>query len=212
MRRFLLLTLCLVAFTTTWAFPVTKQQAKALARQFLLQRHSLSDENLVISDVSQSIHRSQSSNPESQAFYIFNVNSDDGFVIVSADDSTTPILGWCDHGSFDEATMPENMRALLEDYADEILFIKSAGEEALRNIDDNLSIPVTVKEAIAPMLTTRWNQGSPFNLLCPYYLNNPNNKRCMTGCVATSMAQVLAYGGNRPASCQASRPGIPPYR
>lgn len=161
MKRFFLLTLCLVAFTMTWAFPVTKQQAKNQARQFLLQRHSLSDEGLVMSDVLQSIHRSQSSNPESQNFYVFNVNCDEGFVIVSADDSTTPILGWCDHGSFDESTIPENMRALLEGYAEEIQFIKSARVEAPKNIDNNPSIPMTVKNAIAPMLTTQWNQGSP---------------------------------------------------
>ena len=206
MKRIFLLTLCLIAFTTTWALPVTKEQARSQARQFIHQRLSLSDELLVMSDVSKSIRKSPSSNPEPQAYYVFNVNSDDGFIIVSGDDSTMPILGWCDHGSFDEATMPENMRALLEAYAEELLSVQSLALSDV-SISGNVSQqstfntqqPVAVKEAIAPMLTTRWNQGSPFNQLCPYYLNDTNNKHCMTGCVATSMAQVLAYKNNRPA-------------
>lgn len=41
------------------------------------------------------------------------------------------------------------------------------------------------------MLTSHWAQSSPFNDKCPYYENT--GKRSPTGCVATSIAQVLNY-------------------
>lgn len=44
---------------------------------------------------------------------------------------------------------------------------------------------------ISPMLTTTWAQGSPYYDQCPIYYNT--SSRCVTGCVATAMAQVLNY-------------------
>ena len=216
MKRFFLLTFCLAVTIMVWANPITKEQARSQARQFVEQRRLPSAENIVLSDVSRrSMRQSQSSNPTSPSFYVFNVGSDDGFVIVSADDSTLPILGYCDHGIFDEADMPENMRELLESYEEEMLRVESivfsdvypANVSQLSTLNSKLSSPSAVKEAIAPMLTTKWNQGAPFNQQCPFYLNNSSNGRCVTGCVATSMAQVLAYVGNRPAGTTMDIPG-----
>lgn len=54
--------------------------------------------------------------------------------------------------------------------------------------------------SIAPMLGgIRWNQGDPYNALCPVITST--GKRTMTGCVATAMAQVMMYY-NYPASGQ----------
>ena len=39
------------------------------------------------------------------------------------------------------------------------------------------------------MLTTAWDQGEPYNALCPKI----NDKTCVTGCVATAMAQVMKF-------------------
>lgn len=40
------------------------------------------------------------------------------------------------------------------------------------------------------MVTTQWNQGAPYNNLSPTL---SNGSRCVTGCVATAMAQILKY-------------------
>lgn len=42
-------------------------------------------------------------------------------------------------------------------------------------------------EVVTPLLTTTWDQGYPFNMLCP--------GSCPTGCVATATAQVLKHFG-----------------
>lgn len=121
MKKYVLLTLCLAVFATTWALPVTKEQARSQARQYLLQRRLPGNGQIELSDVAKStILKSKSSDAAPQLYYVFNVNGSDGFIIVSADDSTQPILGWCDHGSFDAANMPANMRALLESYEEEL--------------------------------------------------------------------------------------------
>ena len=41
---------------------------------------------------------------------------------------------------------------------------------------------------IAPLVSTTWNQGAPYNNLCPVY---SGSNRSATGCVATAMAQVM---------------------
>lgn len=43
--------------------------------------------------------------------------------------------------------------------------------------------------AIAPLVTAQWNQGEPFNNMCPTY----SSERAVTGCVATAMAQIMYY-------------------
>lgn len=39
------------------------------------------------------------------------------------------------------------------------------------------------------MLTTKWHQRYPYNVLCPV----KDGKNCLAGCVAVAVAQVIAY-------------------
>ena len=120
--------------------------------------------------------------------YVFNVDNSGGFVIVSNDDRTEPVLGYSDSGSFDPDNMPENMRAWLQGYADEIAWLKEHPDAAVstsrRTGESNIKTP------IEPLVETKWNQGTPYNNLCPYY---ETGKKSVTGCVATAMAQVMNY-------------------
>ena len=45
------------------------------------------------------------------------------------------------------------------------------------------------RHAISPLVVTRWDQGTPYNTLCPII----DGTQCVTGCVATSMAQVMYH-------------------
>lgn len=135
-----------------------------------------------------------------EAFYVFNAANDGGFVIVSADDRATAILGYSDHGHLDVEAMPENLQWWLESYASQI--------EALE------AVPVATAEqatmaAIAPMTTAQWNQGSPYYNRCPdgSYVDYDEmgynaNDRCLAGCVAVAMAQMMHYW-QWPQSCGA---------
>ena len=132
----------------------------------------------------------------SVGYYLFNLGETDGFVIVSGDDRTTAILGYADSGSINEDDMPDGLRYLLEGY-----------EEQMANIPESAGVPVhrSSNAAIGPLIKTRWNQGSPYNYRCPLI----TGKHAVTGCVATSMAQVMYYyyKDHQAKSCL----GIPAY-
>ena len=151
--------------------------------------------------------------------YVFNVSDNGGFVIVSNDDVAVPILGYSDNGSIDPDNMPDNMRAWLQGYADEIAWAKA------NNINvDATSTPRinrAPKAPIAPLLSTTWNQDAPYNNWTPYYGisggqyvysidGTPSDiewAHCATGCVATAMAQVMNYHGHPTGETD----DIPPY-
>jgi hypothetical protein len=67
-----------------------------------------------------------------------------------------------------------------------------------RHQEQALSAPFPVQDA-TPLLHTTWNQGEPYNLLCPLI----NNRRPPSGCVATAFAQIFFYF-QYPASGQGS--------
>ena len=116
----------------------------------------------------------------SVGYYLFNLGETDGFVIVSGDDRTTAILGYADSGSINEDDMPDGLRYLLEGY-----------EEQIANIPDEVEAPLQTssRAPIGPLIKTNWNQGNPYNNLCPMI----DGEHVVTGCVATSMAQVMFY-------------------
>ena len=50
--------------------------------------------------------------------------------------------------------------------------------------------------AVEPLLRSVRHQEEPFNRFCPYYIDDKGNqstRRCISGCVATSIEQVLSY-------------------
>jgi hypothetical protein len=122
--------------------------------------------------------------------YIFT--TEEGFVVMSADDCAKPILGYSLNNKFNVEDMPENMRSWLQQYSDEIQW----GIE--NNIQPNTSTVTewqdlkeekTSKDeptvVVAPLVSTSWDQNSPYNMYCP--------TGTVTGCVATAMAQVMKY-------------------
>jgi len=127
--------------------------------------------------------------------YIFN--GEEGFVVMAADDCVKPILGYSLTGKFVAEGMPENVRGWLQGYDDEIQYaidskMKATGEttrlwKAL--VEGNNTKAAKVTAVIEPLIQTKWNQGSPFNNFCPLL----DNRKTVTGCVATAMAQVMNY-------------------
>lgn len=126
-------------------------------------------------------------------YYVFNAGGNGGYVIVSGDDRVEPILGYVEQGSFDPENIPDNMRAWLDGYAEEIKYV-------IDN-DINPNSPVLrrskmkgTKHSIPEILTTRWNQGLPYNLTIEkYYKEDGTQARPAAGCIATAWAQVINF-------------------
>ncbi|MCX4264472.1 MAG: C10 family peptidase [Muribaculaceae bacterium] len=112
--------------------------------------------------------------------YLFD--SKDGFVVTPADDAFPALLGYGDSQIYDSAdNLPIGFSEWLQ-------YMSRCISEAA--IDENkFTVGYSIGEAIAPLCMTSWGQGEPFNLECPEY----NGERCLSGCVATAMAQVMKY-------------------
>ncbi len=113
----------------------------------------------------------------------YAVNTRGGFVLVGADDRMPEVLGYSDSGEFDPQNIAPSLRYWLQCYVEELEAL-STQESAVRGQQSAL-------KAVEPLMTSKWNQGSPYNSLAPYY--NDNGGQCVTGCVATAMAQVMYY-------------------
>lgn len=120
---------------------------------------------------------------EGNAFYVFNQSPNQGYVIVSADDRSTPILGYTDEGSFNIQELPDGLKDLLKSYEKHISY-------AVKN---NIGKSRASKQwvDIEPLILTQWNQRAPYNNLCP--IDPKTGERSLTGCGATALAQLLYY-------------------
>lgn len=173
MRRLCFIFVCFFS-TIMFAGVVTEQDALKKAQQFMpgksFQTTDKSNRALI-----------RGRQTDTPAYYVFNATNNDGFVIVSGDDRTESILGYADNGFFDENEMPLNVKAWLEFYENSI---RSLGNSKIASIPQR-----TPHAPIEPLIKTKWGQGKPYNLQCPM----EGEKNCVTGCVATSLAQVMLY-------------------
>jgi PKD repeat protein len=132
-------------------------------------------------------------------YYVFNVNQNDGFVIISADDDAFPTLGCSFTGEYIEGSeQPPNFVDWMNNYKEQILFVKNNGLQADETIEQawieyNSNYPsVDGVLGVNPLLTTTWNQGCYYNELCPVDYAGPCD-HVYAGCVATAMGQVMKY-------------------
>ncbi len=139
-------------------------------------------------------------------YYVFPNGSGKGFTIVSGDDCMPEIVGYADCGTYDETQIPEGMKAFLDSYKAMVEAVKAGNKRALSTLaeyNEYKKSPMRTTEAVSPLLgNIQWNQGFPYNYFCPLY---DGTNRSATGCVATAMAQIMAYW-KYPASLKADIP------
>lgn len=175
MKKSLLFSILLLVWGSIFAAPISQQQALQKARQFMKGKTFLSPRRV------NKAAPNETTVTDDAAFYVFNDAEGKGFVIVSGDDRAEEILGYADEGRLNLDAIPENVQSWLQYYAEQIGSISDEAEYGARK--------APVGNAIAPLLTCKWNQGNPYNLMCPQY----QGEYCVTGCVATAMAQVMYY-------------------
>lgn len=124
-------------------------------------------------------------------FYVFNVGEDEGFVIAGGDEAAREILGYCDHGSFDYETAPDNFKWWLGEYTKQIAHAEIPADGAATTSTPRRAKEAKQRDSIGPLIKTKWEQGYPFNSEIPVY--SSDGRPYVTGCVATAMAQVMKY-------------------
>ena len=193
MKKFLIFASVLLAtLATATAAPVTPSQAQQAAKQFMQERRP----GVIVQStpVSRTPRKMNGHATVTQPnYYIFNTTNNKGYVIVSGDDRTTSILGFTDSGSFDPNNIPANMRGWLENYDKQIQALDELGV-----LGTGFSTPRPTRNSISPLVTSHWDQGAPYWDHCPEFMDiteegDTVGELAYTGCVATSMAQIMNY-------------------
>ena len=121
------------------------------------------------------------------AVYLYN--SGNQYLLLSASSEAEPLLGY-GIAAPDSVEMPPQMRTWLESYAAAIQHAENSPQPDFHSV-----VKAPVMEYIKPLLSTTWDQLSPYNKYTP--------NKTPTGCVATAMAQVMKHH-NYPASTTGS--------
>ena len=203
MRRLLFLIICLVVTMSLWADVVPCDEAKAVAMQFLQKDAPRR---------AKAKGRAAAASPEvklcrvgaEQSYYVFNVGTDDGFVIVSGDDATEQILGYSYGGSLHPDSMPCGMRMLLDSYADQIKHLREKGINKEQNFEtkrtkSNIARRSASSFHVDDSRLAHFGQGAPYYYDCPMYWTHVDfasgypsfRKHYATGCAATAMSEIM---------------------
>jgi hypothetical protein len=131
-------------------------------------------------------------------FYVFNITPAPGFVIVSAADNVTPVLGYSTESNFNSNISQIGIGGWMTHTAAKVHqavvqnIVPSAATVAMRTAYMNGTQTASLRSTvISPMLSTTWGQDPLYNQLCPY--DSTNHGLCVTGCVATAMAQIMKF-------------------
>ena len=183
MKKILLMLAVAVAALQMTAANVDLVTAQAKAAEFL--RSQASGGKLTASQVQFVSQRTitNSSNVTMPVYYIFNTR--DNFVIVSGEDRAEEILAVGDQ-PLDFDHIPANMQGWLNLYQKQIEYLQERPGLVVE-VQSKIKAPNRI-QTVAPLLTATWDQRSPYWNNCVF-----DGTQCLTGCPATSLAQVFFY-------------------
>lgn len=189
-RKSLITLLFAVVGMSATAAPRSASQAREIAARFIAAQPKFAHMNTEVrltleTSVMASAKARTSTGLQSELnpYYIYNVGTEDGYVIVSGDDGFKEILGYSMTGSLDANNLPDGVVYWLDFYAREM-----AAANAYGTVAENTSVSDSQAD-VEPLLQTRWNQDEPYNRFCPMTADG----KSMTGCVATGMAQTMKF-------------------
>lgn len=179
MKKFVLLLLLATSpsLVTVLAKPVEPTTARAVAARYFTNAVDITPEGWT-------------------ELYVFAPSEGNGFVVVSADDCTRPVLAYSYTRPF-ATPMPAHIADWYDGYRQEIASLREAGATASPEVARMWTMGAKeVTDSLPPLLTTTWNQRPLYNNLCPW--SEEDSSLVVAGCVATAQTQVMKYW-NHPA-------------
>jgi len=180
--RYLIVVVMAMLARVLMAAPVDAFTAHGVASRFVAAGNtaSLRSCHAPLTLVHTAISASQ---PTAADYYVFNAVDGSVFVIVAGDDRARQVLAYGNH-AIDMSSVPDNAQWLLDQYAEQMEYLfDHPGVTPMRStINDSTII-------VPQLMTTQWGQRTPYRDQCPQV----DGKPCVTGCVATSMAQVMNF-------------------
>lgn len=183
----LLLIIAVISVGETYAGKVSSSHGQLVGTNFYKQNSHKSISNVSLAYTK----KSEEGNP---LYYVFNINSNDGFVIVAADDDASPIIGYNDNGHYDNSNLPPGFTGWMNCYAKQLTYLERSHLAATNDITSEWTAYANAKpnrshrrisQAVLPLTNILWNQPWPYNIMCP--------GGSVTGCCATAEAQIMRY-------------------
>ncbi|MGP1362214.1 MAG: thiol protease/hemagglutinin PrtT [Bacteroides sp.] len=186
MRRLKLLISFFVALLvgTLYGAPIDMRRAQELAQQQLQDVQPLrgSGYKLKLVYTSTGVPIRGENAAEQKDYYVFNLQSGNGFVIVAGDDNIEhPVVAYSLESKFGVEGLPVHIKNWLDILAMRIQEArKEVRGEQLLDVYKDKTTPI---EPLMPGII--WDQEDPYNMLTP--------QKAPTGCLATAMAQIMRY-------------------
>ena len=185
MKRFLILLIVAVATMQAFAANVDRITAQAKAETFL-KAQAANGKFMSSGPIKFVSERTitNSTNVTVPVYYIFNTA--DRFIVVSGETRGEEILAVGD-APLDLNNIPANMQYWLDNYKQQIEYLQAHPGMVVQTMSQSMKAPSRAQN-VSPLLSARWDQTAPFYNQCIF-----NNVQCLTGCPATSLAQVFYY-------------------
>lgn len=186
----------LLLFLLLMAMPVLAENRSFRQAREIAERHAAKNGAHI---GQQSVKRAkvlnkQQSTTSSRGYYVFPHDGNCGYTIVSGDDRMPEIVGYSTTDTYSEENMPDGMKHLMQAYETMATALANGDAKAERCLAEKeaLAADSTYRQPrVAPLLAdVVWGQTEPYNNLCPMY---DDQRRTVTGCVATAMAQLMMY-------------------
>jgi len=177
-------------FLNIQATPVSEETAKQAALNFLAHYSKLKTGLIAFSDSKQTTYNGITT------YYTFSLQNG-GWIIISADDAATPVLAYSTSGVLDPDNLNPTAQLWLKIYNKEIF---QAAKESSKTSSPEWDLLLNQNftdglKTVEPLIKTKWNQSRYYNDLCPASASAPYGYggHVPTGCVATTMAQIMKY-------------------
>lgn len=135
-------------------------------------------------------------------YYIFNLEDNQGFIIISAEDQTIPVLGYSETGNYLVDNENPSLAWWMGEYQNAIDYTreqkitentKAKAQWVKYTQDFTEFIPSKEAKGVDPLLGSMpWDQGSGWNAYCPEDPAGPSG-HVYAGCVATATSMVMKY-------------------
>lgn len=186
----------LLLFLLLMAMPVLAENRSFRQAREIAERHAAKNgAHIGLQSVKRAkVLNKQQSTTSSRGYYVFPHDGNCGYTIVSGDDRMPEIVGYSTTDTYSEENMPDGMKHLMQAYEAMAAALANGDAKAERCLAEKeaLAADSTYRQPrVAPLLAdVAWGQSEPYNNLCPMY---DGQRRTVTGCVATAMAQLMMY-------------------
>jgi PKD repeat protein len=185
----------LVIYNTACATSVSVQSAQVIA----LNYYKVTAPNLdPHTSLTAQLKYTQTESDGSVDFYVFDIQPVTGFVIVAGNDVIVPVLAYSTESHFVTGYQHVGLTNWMSKVSSRIHLVVSKQFSADSRIAALWTAyaggnkPAALRSSsVSPLCTTTWDQSPYYNGDCP--INPTDGQQCITGCVATAMAQIMKF-------------------